>query len=197
MILFKPNRVAFAFPAKTGSTTADHFLRNAANATRLPNRHEIPKDLLKKFPGLSEYQIYAFLRNPLHNFISKVNFIRKADGFKDMLVRNSVSKTADELTYDDFVDLYSLIKLEPLQYITNSQSVYFQVLNVEALDFDNYEAELRRATQGLGLDEFPIQHLNATTDTGVVTQKVIDFVKAEYADDCQLWFEKFGRRIDQ
>lgn len=197
MILFKPNKVAFAFPARTGSTTASDFLSNAPNATRIVGTHELPENILKRFPGLSEYQIYAFLRNPLHNFISKINFIRKAGGFKNILVSNNINKTADELTYDDFVDLYPLIKLQPLRFITNSQSAYFQVLNVEALDFDNYEAELRRATQGLGLDEFPIQHLNASTDTGVVTQKVIDFVKAEYADDCQLWFEKFGRRIDQ
>ncbi len=197
MVLFRESKIAFLMPAKTGSTTAVSFLYNSKQATVFDATHARPLDALKLAPDLAECKVYCFLRNPAERFISSL--IMDAD--KHYFAKNFLNALSRENVTDckDFVDVYYV---RNKAYFGNAffipQSQYFEHLNVTALDFDNYEAELRKATEGLGLDSFSIgwENKGAHDKKKEMAKKVVSFVKKEYAQDCALWEEKFGRRMD-
>ncbi len=118
--------------------------------------------------------------------------------YNDHLIR--VLSRDDIVDYKDFIDVY--YKRHNRSYfagLLSPQVEYFNGnLEVVALDFDNYESELRKATSGLGLDDFPIGWENKGAYDGKkeMAKKVVSYVKTKYAEDCELWFQKFGRRID-
>ena len=178
MILFKDKKVAFALPPRTGSTTAKEFLFKSKNCVQLPNRHEPPKIFIKKYPTLADYKIYSFLRNPLERFVSGVHFVNK-DTNLDM--------SCDEFIDNKFAKLSSFI-------VFKKQAEWFEGVNVEALNFDNYETELRRVTDGLGLDAHSIEWLNKSEgDPLEITDKVRNFVREYYAADYALAKERLGK----
>lgn len=177
MILFKQKKIGFVFPPKTGSSTAESFLLNANGYVRLPKRHFLISDLNNP-SVLSDYKIYSFLRNPLDRTISCIK------SFKPILNYN---------TFDEFVDGFDL-HIKPDNLIFMPQARWFEGANVIALDFNNYESELRRASEGLGLEGFLVPQLNQSVKTEEpITQKVIDFARTKYAEDYALIKDRLGK----
>lgn len=179
MIFFKQHKVCFAFPPKTGTSTAEAFLLKASGCTRLQHRHHLPSSL-KDTAVLNEYKIYSFLRNPLDRTVSCFKSYMRAFSYSN---------------YDEFIDNFDKhIKSDNLVFLP--QAAWFKSANVIALDFDSYESEIRKATVGLGLDDVPVIALNQSPKTdALVTEKVVNFVKTKYAEDCALWKARFGKDI--
>ncbi len=196
MVLFKDQKVAFLLPPKTGTTTAVKFFRNSKEATIFEGIHLQPEIALEKAPEIVDYKIYCFLRNPVDRFISGLLMFQEHQFIKNLL--NVLSK--DSVTdCKDFIDVYYLKnKSKVPKIIFCPQHIYFSGLNVTALDFDNYESELRKATVGLGLDNFSIgwENEGLHDKKKEMAKKIVSFVKVEYAKDCELWFQKFGRSLD-
>ena len=194
MILFKDQKVAFLFPPKTGSTTALEYLLHCKDAVSIGHKHTAVKQALRTEPNLRDYTVYAFLRNPAEWLISGLLMFREhyyINNFVKALERDDVfdSKDFAEVYYIRHKNLHPLNTLAP-------QIKYFNGdLNVIALDFDNYESELRRATQGLGLDDVAIgwENKGVHDSKKAMAKKVISLVKSEFADDCALWQERFGK----
>lgn len=179
MIFFKQHKVCFAFPPKTGTSTAEAFLLKASGYTRLQYRHHLPFSLKDK-SVLDGYKVYSFLRNPLDRTVSC---------FKSYMALFSYS------SYDEFINNFDK-HIKPDNLIFLPQAAWFKGADVIALDFDNYEVQIRKATAGLGLDDVPVIALNQSPKTdALVTEKVVDFVKTKYAEDCALWKAKFGKDI--
>jgi hypothetical protein len=197
MVIFKDHKVAFLFPPKTGSTTAAKFLMNSKDAVVFDDRHATPIRAIKLEPNLSEYKVYSFLRNPAERFISGVLMFKEYKYTQQLMKIFSRDDIAD---YKDFIEVYyERHKNQNFANLLYPQATYFNTdLEVIALDFDNYGPELRKATVGLGLDDFPIGWENKGAYDGKkeMAEKVISYVKTKYAEDCELWFQKFGRRID-
>lgn len=177
MIFFKQHKVCFVFPPKTGTTTAETFLLKAAGYTRLQHRHHLPSSL--KDPAvLNEYKVYSFLRNPLERTVSCLKSYMHSFPYSN---------------YEDFIDNFDKhIKPDNLFFLP--QAAWFKSANVIALDFDNYESEIRKATVGLGLDDVPVIPLNESPEINApITQKVIDFARTKYAEDYALIKDRLGK----
>lgn len=197
MILIKEHKIAFLLPAKTGTTTLTKFFKNAKNAVVFESVHLLPDKALEIEPKLREYTVYSFLRNPAERFISGL-LMFKEHYFIDNLINAFLKDGIAD--YKNFIDVnYTRNKYKLIESLFYPQARYFNGgLNVVALDFDNYEVELRRVTQGLGLDDVEIgwENESAHDSKKAMAKKVVSFVKTEYAEDCALWEAKFGRRID-
>jgi hypothetical protein len=177
VILFKQKKIGFVFPPRTGSSTAESFLLKAQGYVKLPKRHQLILDL-KNPSVLTDYKIYSFLRNPIDRTVSCIK------AFKPIFNCN---------TFDEFIDNFDA-NIKPDNVVFMPQSKWFEGANVIALDFDNYESELRKATEGLGLEEIPIVHRNQSVVTDEpVTEKVINFVKSRYAEDYALIKDRLGK----
>jgi hypothetical protein len=76
--------------------------------------------------------------------------------------------------------------------IFRPQYLWFDTPNVIALDYQNFEYELRRITNNYAQ---PIQNYNVSTNFGrsVITQKVKDFVREQYAADYALIKDRLGK----
>lgn len=194
MVLFREHKVAFLLPPKTGSTTLYCFLKHSKGAVLLGDRHTVPKYALELEPSLCEYTVYSFLRNPAERFISGLVMF-KEHAFASNLLR--ALKRDDVADYKDFIEInYTRVRHKYYGDLLSSQAKYFNGgLSVTALDFDNYDAELRRATQGLGLDDVEIGWENEGVHDGKkeMAKKITSFIKTEYAEDCALWQERFGK----
>ena len=197
MVVFKDHKIAFLFPPKTGSTTAAKFLMNSKDAVAFDDRHATPKKAIGLEPNLNEYQVYSFLRNPAERFISGVLMFKEYKYTQQLIKVFSRDDIAD---YKDFIEIYyERHKDTYFAGLLLPQARYFNGdFEVTALEFDNYESELRKATAGLGLDGFAIGWENKGAYGGKkeMAKKVVSYVKTKYAEDCELWFQKFGRRID-
>lgn len=199
MLIVDEHRIAFAFPAKTGSTTAVKFISNFKGATKvLPQKHLLPSEVVKDYPQIKDYRIFCFVRNPVDRFVSAMCMNGTEPFIKDLAT--AVCKTED-LNVDEFLQKYFLggVQHGPFRrYMFLPQIKYFQGFDVTALDFDDYETELRKATEGLGLSDIKVTRENEGDSEmkKQLTFKVTSFVKAEYAEDCAFWEGKFGRRIN-
>ena len=203
MLILDEHRIAFAFPAKTGSTTAVKFISNFRGATKvLPQKHLLPSEVVKDYPQIKDYRIFCFVRNPVDRFVSAMCMNGTEPLLKDLA--NAICKS-DDLDIDEFLRKYFLngflgnARHESFRrYMFLSQAKYFQGFDVTALDFDDYENELRKATKDLELDKVEVTRENeGNLDMKQsLASKVKSFVRAEYAEDYRLWEEKFGRRID-
>jgi hypothetical protein len=201
MLIIDEHKLAFAFPAKTGSTTAVQFLSNfKGDVTVLPQKHHLPKDVVKNYPQIKNYRVFCFLRNPVDRFVSALSMFN-GGYFSDLL---RVIKNSDDLDVDGFLKKYFLGKFlgdlkpdDPKRYIFMPQIGYLDECDVVALDFDNYESELRKVTKDLGLDEYEVSHSNKSKDPDLykVKSKFVEFVKNQYQDDCELWVSQFGRQL--
>jgi hypothetical protein len=196
MVLFKDKKVAFLLPPKTGTTTAVKFFRNSNQATIFEGIHLEASVAVKQAPEIVDYKIYCFLRNPAERFISGLLMLKEhyfINNFLNALSKESVTDCKD------FVDVYFLRNRNKIpSIIFCPQHIYFDGLNVTALDFDDYEAELKSATKDLGLDDFSIVWENEGTHEKKkeLAKKVVSFVKKEYPKDCELWLQKFGKSLD-
>lgn len=184
----KASMQAFLFPPKCGSQTAMRFL-DECGWKSTHQAHAVPEFLIKKYPNLRNYRIYAFFRNPLARFESAVLYAKQAGLYHklmdEFLLNQNINKTRETVSYDDIVDVFPAVK-QTFGIIFKPQVDWYQVPNVTPLNFNNYESEIRRIT---GNAEIPLVIRNKSTKFGksVITQKVIDFVRNEYADDYRLW----------
>lgn len=181
-------------PPKTGTQTARAFLKNAGWHVIMPE-HSYPETHLATYSNLSNYKYHIFLRNPLNRFVSNVLFLKQHKNggriFQNILDENQVSTTLEAFTYDQFVDLFVKFK-NNFEMMLAPQSRWATLPGTEVLDFDNYEAEIRRIS---GDYTNPLVVQNKSTDFGrsVVTQKVIDFVRQEYVADYALAKDRLGK----
>lgn len=204
MIFHKEKKLCLFMPPRTGSTTARIFLaKNGWNL--LKPEHGRPDQHLKKYPNIAEYKAHVFLRNPLTKFVSSILFLKRVFipngtpqhfGYalvEELIKANGLDCTVESLSYDQVVDLFPQFK-EKFGVMFLAQVDWATMPGTEVLDFDNYEAELRRISGAEG----PIPNLNPTrNDYGksVVTQKVIDFVRQEYAADYALAKDRLGKEF--
>ena len=194
MYFHKASKQAFVFPPKCGTQTAMRFLA-ACGWKHAAKSHFVPEVFIEKYSNLQSYKLYAFLRNPLARFESAVLYAKQAGinhkVMDKLLVDHGIQKTRETVSYDELVDIFPAVK-EAFGVIFKPQVDWYQVPNVTPLDFDNYEVEIRRIT---GNTEVPLVIRNKSTAFGksVITQKVIDFVRQEYAADYALAKDRLGK----
>ena len=194
MIFHKESKLCLFEPTKTGTRTARDFLRNAGWVYIAPD-HGYPEDYLAKYPNLAQYQAYCFLRNPLERFVSAILFLKQLESgatrIQQVIDENAISATVETLTYEQLIDYLSQFNAK-FPIMLEPQSRWATLPGTEILDFDNYEAEIRRIS---GDYTNPIVVQNKSTDFGksVVTQKVIDFVRQHYAADYALAKDRLGK----
>lgn len=195
MLFHREKKLCMFLPPKTGTTTAQAFLKNSGWHYLMP-QHVYPEVLLERHSNLVKYKYYAFLRNPLKRFVSCMMFTKQREGGFEILTKiieeQQLGCTVEDMTYDQFVDNFSLIKEKTPSVVYEAQSRWMTLPGTEILDFDNYEAEIRRIS---GDYVSPVIVQNKTTDFGksVVTQKVIDFVRQHYAADYALAKDRLGK----
>lgn len=204
MIFFEEKKIAFLFPAKTGSSTAVHFLKKSKlKYTEVLNKHVSLKGAKNEFPQIKDYVIYCFFRNPVERAASYIIFDENNIYSKNILkIFKSGIKDKD---YTNFLDVYFKNKINNFTLAHNflpQWTHYLNGPNVEVLDFIKYEPELRRASQSLDLDNVEIKKENESKyeDFGVDKSEFVSwltpYMKDYFADDCKFMYEKFGRRID-
>jgi hypothetical protein len=193
----KASMQAFVFPPKCGSQTAMRFLVNCGwKSTH--QAHSTPEFLINKYPNLQNYRLYAFFRNPLARFESAILYSKQAGLYRkamdQFLIDQGIQKTRETVSYDELIDVFPAFK-EVGGVILKPQSEWYQVPNITPLDFDNYEAELRRVT---GNTELPLEIRNRSTDFGrsVITDKVRTFVREYYAADYALAKDRLGKTYE-
>lgn len=197
MLFDKEKKLCLFEPTKTGTRTAQNFLRNIGWVF-LPPDHGYPDDYLAKYPNLANYKAYCFLRNPIDRFVSAILYLKQqppcALRFKQVIDENGIAATVETLSYDQFVDHINQFKAK-FPIMLEAQSRWMTLPGTEVLDFDNYEAEIRRIS---GDYNSPLGVMNKTTDFGksTVTQKVIDFVRQEYAADYALAKDRLGKEYN-
>lgn len=194
MIFNKEKKLCMFLPPKTGTQTAKVFLKNVGWHVVMPE-HSYPETHLAKYPNLSDYKCHIFLRNPLDRFVSNVLFLKQHKNggriFQKILDENQISTTLEAFTYEQFIDLFTTIK-NNFEMMLDPQSRWATLPGTEVLDFDNYEAEIRRISEDY---TNPLVVQNKSTDFGrsVVTQKVVDFVRQHYAADYALAKDRLGK----
>lgn len=193
MWFHKDSKQAFLFPPKTGSTSSRLFLYSLGWKC-LAYQVSTASDLIDKYPNLTSYSIYGFLRDPLARFESSILHIKQVHPqsyFLDELLKDK-PYTRETISYEELIDLFPNLRQSPWGVFFYPQHRWFDAPNVTALDFENMEAELRRIT---GNTDMPIDRKNVSTDFGrsVITQKVKDFVREYYADDYALIKDRLGK----
>lgn len=217
MLFNKKTRQAFTFPMKTGTLTTKNFLEKLGwhNGGEL---HVPIVDLLKEYPNLINYEVYSFLRNPLRRFESCVLYMKQnsyySSVFGTFLRTFKINRTIEDISYDEIVDLFLNLKCwintplenefifygkkgeQTFKLLFSPQALWVDHPKVTALDFDNFECELRHVT---GDRDTPIVPHNVSTVFGksVITNKVKDFVRQEYADDYNFAKKVFGKEYLQ
>lgn len=203
MIFFEEKKIAFVFPAKTGSTTAMNFLLQSKlkmTVSDAVKKHLTPKEAKDKYPILKDFVFYSFLRNPVERFVSALTVSAHEPQFKKLITIGSENPSEKA---DDFLNvLYERNRHLVPQIFFKPQSEYFDSSDIVALDFDNYESELRRASAGLGLEnvilntENKTNYENAGANKNNLIKWLTPYVKKKYAKDFELLIEKFNKSLD-
>jgi len=199
VIFHKEKKLCLFEPAKTGTQTARHFLK-AAGWLTYRKYHIFSDEAIQLHPNLLQYKLYAYIRNPLDRFLSYVHHMKQKEAIhpklEAFLRKNGVEDSIESLSYESFIDLVDKIQGdEGFAVMVAPQARWFTQPGTEALDFDNYEAELRRISGCLDPVEFPMEIKNKSTDFGksVVTDKVRSFVREYYAVDYVLAKDLLGK----
>lgn len=193
MFFHKASQRAFVFPAKCGTYTVMNFLHNCGWKS-VGNNHFSAEWFIEKYPNLQNYEIYAFVRDPVLRFESGILHIkqitRSRSIFEKFLIDQGISKTWETVSYEDLIPVFSAMH-KKFSVVFDPQVKWHQAPNVRALDFNNMEAELRRIT---GNSDQPLVRYNTSTDVGrsEITQTVRDFVRDYYAVDYALAQDRLG-----
>jgi len=182
MLFHKEKLLALFLVPKTGTTSANDFLKKFGWQSIMPE-HQTPEYFVKCYPNLNKYQFFAYIRDPLKRFESTILYLKSID----------VTDVID-LTYDECVNNFERLFKNDMS-LFHPQVRWFRDSRVQALDFDNYESELRKISGVADTSSYEIQKLNNTSfvEKGVVTQKVIDFVRSYYAEDYALARNRLGK----
>lgn len=194
MVFDKRLKIAFVLPTKTGSTSLRCYLREYG-FFRLKEKHETVDKLIELYPNLVDYSIYGFFRNPIERFESALLYAKQHRIFSRVVeakLKNiGVTKTLEEISYDEMVDNFSSLFDDSL-LLFRPQVDWLKHPKVTALDYHNMQAELTRVVAKF--DE-PMPVLNKANDFGrsVITDKVRDFVRNYYAADYQFAKDVLGK----
>jgi len=194
MIFNKATKQAFICPTKVGTFTVTHFLTNIGWKS-LGGPHHFFGKIAEKYPNLLQYQVYCFMRDPLARFESAILHIKQMpytrDDFQRFIDEQGINKAAEQVSYDEVVDMIPALPIK-FEMLFKPQTAWFTHSNIQALDFHNMEAELRRVT---GNTEQPLVRYNTSTDFGrsVITDKVRAFVREHYAADYALAKDRLGK----
>lgn len=193
MLFQKEQKLCLFVPPKNGTKTAMTFLREENWKMVKPLSHILPEHAVEKWPNLTQYNYLMFVRNPLDRFVSTILFNKQRDSerFQQVLDTCEIQESVEACSYEQVVDNFDHFK-STFNVLFFPQSRWATLPNTEILDFDNYEAEIRRIS---GNYTIPLVIKNKSTDFGrsVVTQKVIDFVRQEYAADYALAKDRLGK----
>jgi hypothetical protein len=212
MIFNKDKLRCLFLPPKNGTFTARAFLIDNADGSQHSGWHtytdfhhsvvhQYPEVAIGKYPNLKNYKHYAFVRNPVDRFVSAILHVKYmyVPYIHNIIDKHSLDTTVKHMTYEQVIDC-----IDDFKSISDLSSLVFEpqinwlsLPSVELLDFDNYENEIRRISDFHNAEERPlvIAHKRNNFGESVVTNKVIEFVETEYAEDCKIWREYFGRRL--
>lgn len=183
MFFHKDKKVAFLLPPKTGTHTLINFLPKCGFYA-LPPLHNRFEWFANKYPNLNQYTVYAFMREPMEYFESAFRHMRRS-----ILPDGELAETNFQ-SYEQMIDKLPVLQRE-FQLLTRTQSYWLDDSRITLLDFNNFEAELRRIT---GNADQPIPKLNAADEwRGVITSAVEQFVREYYAADYALAKDRLGK----
>lgn len=191
MILFPEQKIAFVFPARTGSTTAVNFLTfSKLKYIKHPDRHIFTDDAILVYPELKNFRIYAMLRHPAEVLASALISFDCAHQAVKNLFKIAEKNITD--SYFDFMEVYVLKnKLTSSQYMP--QHRYFNYPNVTVMNYRNYESELRLATKDLDLSNVTIGKFNTNDysklniDKNTFVNWLLPFVQKQYPEYWGFW----------
>lgn len=184
-------KLAFFFPSRTGGVTLTNYFNywmvpvlNPTvyewKASDFPEdnsvkvRHIFPKEAEKFIPEIKDYKRYIFFRNPLTRFASMCSKYKQID--PNVTIARIVKY------FDNYKN--SLFFAPQIKYYDN----------VELLDFDNYELEVKKIGAMFGRTDFTIYKYNSHPYfKSQLTDEVKDFVKLVYAEDYKLGKEVLGK----
>jgi hypothetical protein len=201
-------RLVFVHVQKTGGNTVRALLNNALPDARNP-RGEVPKHahlggILKAEPGLADYFVFGFVRNPWARMVSwwsmiqdmKANAGQGNPGAVERLRTNRfmrVAATSYE-TFDDFV----LRGTDDLPRLGTAQVRYLSTPRRSA-DFigrtENLAADVATVFDRLGLHLGEIRRANASTPRGPYQDFYNDLTRRKVADVFAEDVDAFGYRF--
>lgn len=202
MLLYEELKIAFLFPVKTGSTTATEFLKQSKFKYRYAeDKHVFLSQAKKLFPQLEHCKIYCFFRNPIERFASHIVMVNGNPSGQNIL--NAFKNKISGKDYINCMDVYFKNNSRYFGgYFLPQFPNYLNASNVHALDFANYDFELRKASQELELDTVEIKKENIgqydklNIDKSELVAWLTPYMKDHFAEDCKFMYEKFGRRIN-
>lgn len=176
-------KIAFVMPAKTGTTTFEHFLKLWELESVNGNRHIFYYEALDIKPDLADYKFIGFFRNPLERFLSICRYVYLTPSQK-------FSKFVDypDDIYESYIDTVQN-SVNSKMYISSPQVQWLQ--NADLLDYRNYEMEILKVARMFEQTKVTMIKANGTPPCNVVpSQRVIDFVQSYYEDDYRLGRER-------
>lgn len=177
MIFNKDLKICLFQPPKTGTTTARKCMSKIKWNVIFPY-HGTPDECLKLYPNLKNYKCYAFFRNPVERFISTAKYLIKFSKGKE-------NTNPYKYLMSNFDELF-----EKENWLLRPQSLWVFHPLVKALDFRNYETELKRIANLSDL-EITLENKSGNV-TYPVPDSLFNFVQSKYKDDCVFWKEKFS-----
>lgn len=195
MFYDKETRQAFIFPPKTGTISARNYLRAVGWKEKIPI-HGTAEYFINEDSKFIDYSFYGFYRNPLKRFESCILYFKQVQAKNKLTIKslqkifpNITSENVIDLPYDSFAN-HELLAMFPTMFM--SQVHWLNHSNVTALQFSNFEEELRSVTKNYNRI---IYKSNSSTDLGrgLLTEVVIDFVRDYYKDDYEYGKKYFGQ----
>lgn len=185
MFFHKEKKVAFLLSPKKGTHTLVNFLFKCGFYP-LPPAHNQFEWFANKYPNLNQYTIYAFMREPMSHFESAFRHLRR------YILKTGELTGIDFQSYEQLIEYLPVFQSKPnLDILTKPQSYWLSDARLMLLDFNNFEAELRRITSNT---DQPIPKLNVADEwRGVITPAVENFVRNYYAADYALAKDRLGK----
>lgn len=180
-------KLSFVLPPRTGTTTFGQLL-SEWGAVRAGVMHPKPSDV--QISDFDQYALYGFFRNPLDRFLSLARYVRNgriifSSFYTDCGITQEQFK---QMNYDQMLDAFPKYQALMPKFF-DPQILWLQNANV--LDFNNYTAEILRVARMFNITQVNLSVNNWTDSTDEVpSQRVIDFVQSQYADDYRLMKER-------
>lgn len=181
-------KLAFVMPPRTGTTMFETLLKQWGVPSVGQNKHLKPSEV--QLDGIEQYTIYGFFRDPVDRFLSMLRHMQQKYGSLEKLTTD-MNLSADQikaLNYDGLVDLFPKYQ-NTFPFYFHGQTEW--LANAQLLDYRNYVPEILRVARMLDVTQVYVGVMNQTDNTGVApSQRVIDFVQSQYADDYRLGKER-------
>lgn len=201
MIFCEEKRIAFVFPAKTGSTAARHFFNQSKINVFFDDfslRHATADEAKFKYPFLKDFTFYAFCRNPIDRFVSSLFESLAIPTIKRLVLLGSKDTVGG---MHEFMNVYYERHKSFVEVFAKPQVHYFQDKAVIPLDFDLYESELRKVSSNLGMEDVVIEKKRKTNYEEEGANKtnlrkwLTPYVIKNYSMDCEFWVKTFNKPL--